>query len=115
MSNNEDDKIEVPQDPQYNGEVVVNNNDAVQENEEVKENSEKKGLLSSLFGKKEEMDCDLLLKQMRDCVNEKEGTTMCRQEVDKWEKYCKEHSDESNDEDSDENKEENHEDDKKDE
>ena len=98
MSNNEDDKTEVPQDPQYNGEVVVNNNDAVQENEEVKENSEKKGLLSSLFGKKEEPDCELLLKQMKDCVKEKDGTTMCKLEVDEWEKHCNKNKDENKDE-----------------
>ena len=25
---------------------------------------------------------------MRDCVNEKNGTTMCKLEVDEWEKHC---------------------------
>lgn len=108
MSSNEDDKIEIPQDPQYNGEVVVNvNEDVEQQSEEVEEKSEKKGLLSSLFGKKEEVDCELLLKQMKDCVKEKDGTTMCKLEVDEWEKHCKENSDED--------KEENKEDDEKDE
>jgi hypothetical protein len=110
----EDDKTEVPQDPQYNGEVVVNDKENVEEkntglfglfkkseSEEEKtegeeektegeeEKTENTGLLASLFGKKEEVDCELLLKQMRDCVNEKDGTTMCKLEVDEWEKQCK--------------------------
>jgi len=82
----EDDKTEVPQDPQYNGEVVVNDKENV-----VEEQTEKKGLLASLFGKTEEkeVDCELLLKQMSDCVTEKNGTTMCKLEVDEWEKHCK--------------------------
>lgn len=130
----EDDKTEVPQDPQYNGEVVVNDEEKIQDNvegqkkglfgffkntegeEEKPENEEEKteseeetakgeeektentGLLASLFGKKEEVDCELLLKQMRDCVNEKDGTTMCKLEVDEWEKHCKENKDENKDE-----------------
>lgn len=135
----EDDKTEVPQDPQYNGEVVVNDEEKIQDNvegqkkglfgffkntegeEEKTENeeentegveekteeektegeeeqTEKKGLLSSLFGKKEEPDCELLLKQMKDCVKEKDGTTMCKLEVDEWEKHCNKNKDENKDE-----------------
>ena len=126
----EDDKTEVPQDPQYNGEVVVNDKENVEEkntglfglfkkseseeekteNEEEnteggeekteggEEQTEKKGLLSSLFGKKEEPDCELLLKQMKDCVKEKDGTTMCKLEVDEWEKHCNKNKDENKDE-----------------
>jgi hypothetical protein len=83
----EDDKTEVPLDPQYNGEVVVNNKENVEEDK-----PEQKGLFASLFGKtekKEEVDCELLLKTMRECVDEKNGTTMCKLEVDEWEKHCK--------------------------
>ena len=112
-------QTEEPKDPQYNGEAVVNDEEKIQESvegqkkglfgffkktegEEEKtegeeEKTENKGLLSSLFGKKEEVDCESLLKQMRDCVKEKDGTTMCKLEVDEWEKHCK----------NDENKEEN--------
>jgi hypothetical protein len=143
-------KTEEPQDPQYNGEVVINDKENVEEkktglfglfkntseddvnshvieelpvelkkNEEEKtegeeekpegeeEQTEKKGLLSSLFGKKEEPDCELLLRQMRDCVNEKDGTTMCKLEVGEWEKHCKKNKDEEKDEDKDEDKDEN--------
>ena len=144
----EDDKTEVPQDPQYNGEVVVNNEEKIQDNvegqkkglfgffkntegekekpegeeekpegeeekpegeeeknedeeektEDEEEKTENKGLLSSLFGKKEEPDCELLLKQMKDCVKEKDGTTMCKLEVDEWEKHCNKNKDENKDE-----------------
>lgn len=89
-----------PKDPQYNGEVVVNDKKNVkQHTEEVEEKPEKKGLLSSLFGKKEEeVDCELLLKQMRDCVTKKDGTTMCKLEVEEWEKHCKENKNENKDE-----------------
>ena len=115
-------QTEEPKDPQYNGEVVVNDKENVEEKktglfglfkkseseeektegeeektEDEEEKTENKGLLASLFGKKEEVDCELLLKQMRDCVKEKDGTTMCKLEVDEWEKHCK----------NDENKEEN--------
>ena len=143
----EDDKTEVPQDPQYNGEVVVNDEEKIQDNvegqkkglfgffkndseddvnshvieelpvelenneeeqtegEEEKtegeeEKTENKGLLASLFGKKEEVDCELLLKQMRDCVKEKDGTTMCKLEVDEWEKHCKNDENDENNEDT---------------
>ena len=139
----EDDKTEVPQDPQYNGEVVVNDKENVEEKntglfgffkntseddvnshvveelpvelekteeeqtegEEEKtegeeEKTENKGLLASLFGKKEEVDCELLLKQMRDCVKEKDGTTMCKLEVDEWEKHCKNDENDENNEDT---------------
>ncbi len=104
-------QTEEPKDPQYNGEAVVNDEEKIQESvegqkkglfgffkktegEEEKtegeeEKTENKGLLSSLFGKKEEVDCESLLKQMRDCVKEKDGTTMCKLEVDEWEKHCK--------------------------
>ena len=108
FSKDEQDSImqtEEPKDPQYNGEAVVNNKENVEDktNEEVEDKSENKGLLASLFGKKEEVDCESLLKQMRDCVKEKDGTTMCKLEVDEWEKHCK----------NDENKEENTSDDDK--
>ena len=138
FSKDEQDSImqtEEPKDPQYNGEVVVNDEEKIQdnvegqkkglfgffkktegeeeksENEEEKnvsekeetaegeeEQTEKKGLLSSLFGKKEEPDCELLLKQMKDCVKEKDGTTMCKLEVDEWEKHCNKNKDENKDE-----------------
>tara|TARA_B100001093_G_C26171889_1_gene736057 strand:+ start:40 stop:297 length:258 start_codon:yes stop_codon:yes gene_type:complete len=51
------------------------------------EKENKEGFFSGLFGKKE-VDCDLLLNKMRECVNEKNGTTMCNLEVDEWEKHC---------------------------
>jgi hypothetical protein len=89
-----------PKDPQYNGEVVVNDKRVIEKpTEEVEEKSVKKGFLSSLFEKKEEVDCDLLLKQMRDCVNEKKGTTMCKLEVEEWEKHCKENKEEKKEDD----------------
>ena len=111
-------RTEEPKDPQYNGEAVVNDEEKIQESvegqkkglfgffkktedeeennegeeektEDEEEKTENKGLLASLFGKKEEVDCELLLKQMRECVKEKDGTTMCKLEVDEWEKHCK--------------------------
>lgn len=101
-------KTEEPKDPQYNGEVVVNDKIDVEDkpNEEVEEKTENTGLFASLFGKKEEVDCESLLKQMRDCVKEKDGTTMCKLEVEKWEKHCRENKDEGKDENKDENKDE---------
>lgn len=51
------------------------------------ESENKEGFFSELFGKKK-VDCDLLLNKMRECVNEKNGTTMCNLEVDEWEKHC---------------------------
>ncbi len=66
-----------------------NNEGEEEKTEDEEEKTENKGLLASLFGKKEEVDCELLLKQMRECVKEKDGTTMCKLEVDEWEKHCK--------------------------
>ena len=88
--------------------VVVNDKIDVEDkpNEEVEEKTENTGLFASLFGKKEEVDCESLLKQMRDCVKEKDGTTMCKLEVEKWEKHCRENKDEGKDENKDENKDE---------
>ena len=40
---------------------------------------------------------------MNKCVSEKNGTTMCRKQVDEWEKLCK-NKDEIKDEVKDENK-----------
>ena len=129
----EDDKTEIPTDPQYDGEVVVKDeqknglfgffNNAAEDKEQVEENVEEKveeqveeqveekveeqveekveeskneetnegssGFLTTLLGTGKP-DCELLLKKMRDCVNEKNGTTMCKLEVDEWEKHCNE-------------------------
>ena len=35
---------------------------------------------------------------MKDCVKEKDGTTMCKLEVDEWEKHCNKNKDENKDE-----------------
>jgi predicted RNA-binding protein Jag len=129
----EDDKTEIPTDPQYDGEVVVKDeqnkglfgffNNAAEDKEQVEENVEEKveeqveeqveekveeqveekveeskneetnegssGFLTTLLGTGKP-DCELLLRKMRDCVNEKNGTTMCKLEVDEWEKHCNE-------------------------
>lgn len=114
----------IPKDPQYNGDVVKKENTGllgflktkkVEENE-VEENKEEKndekndeknestGFLTTLFGTGK-VDCDKLLENMNKCVSEKNGTTMCRKQVDEWEKLCK-NKDEIKDEVKDENKEE---------
>tara|TARA_Y100000992_G_scaffold49669_1_gene29106 strand:- start:885 stop:1367 length:483 start_codon:yes stop_codon:yes gene_type:complete len=137
----EDDKTEIPTDPQYDGEVVVKDeqknglfgffNNAAEDKEQVEEQLEEQveeqleeqveeqveeqleeqveeqleeqveeskneetnegssGFLTTLLGTGKP-DCELLLKKMRDCVNEKNGTTMCKLEVDEWEKHCNE-------------------------
>ena len=108
----------IPKDPQYNGEVVKKENTGLlgffktkkveeneveekedrtddkkegEKNEEEKneEKNESTGFLTTLLGTGKP-DCDLLLRKMRDCVNEKNGTTMCKLEVDEWEKHCNE-------------------------
>ena len=89
-------KTEGEEEKSENEEEKTESEEETTEGEE--EQTEKKGLLSSLFGKKEEPDCELLLKQMKDCVKEKDGTTMCKLEVDEWEKHCKENKDENKNE-----------------
>jgi predicted RNA-binding protein Jag len=117
----------IPKDPQYNGEVVKKENTGLlgffktkkveeneveekedrtddkkegEKNEEEKneEKNESTGFLTTLLGTGE-VDCDKLLKNMNECVSEKDGTTMCRKQIDEWEKLCK-------NEDKDENKDE---------
>ena len=117
----------IPKDPQYNGEVVKKENTGLlgffktkkveeneveekedrtddkkegEKNEEEKneEKNESTGFLTTLLGTGK-VDCDKLLKNMNECVSEKDGTTMCRKQIDEWEKLCK-------DKDKDENKDE---------
>ena len=64
-----------PKDPEFNGEVVK---------------KESSGFLSSIFGQNS-VDCDKLLANMKKCVAEKDGTTMCREQVDEWEKIGRAH------------------------
>ena len=74
--------------------------------EEKNEKNESTGFLTTLFGTGK-VDCDKLLKNMNECVSEKDGTTMCRKQIDEWEKLCKDKDkDENKNEDKDENKDE---------
>ena len=62
--------------------------------EEVKEEEVKQevknqsgGFLTTLFGTGN-VDCDKLFKDMRECVKDKDGTTLCHKEIEMWEKHC---------------------------
>ena len=100
----------LPKDPGYNGEAIKKDNsglfgffktkeDDKQENEEKKEEvkeeeeevkedkKEASGFFSNLFGTGN-VDCDKLFKDMRECVKDKDGTTLCHKEIEMWEKHC---------------------------
>ena len=120
----------LPKDPGYNGQAIKKDNSGLfgffktkeedkQENEEkkdevkeeVKEEEVKKevknqsgGFLTTLFGTGN-VDCDKLFKDMRECVKDKDGTTLCHKEIEMWEKHCDKKDDEEKKDDKDDKEE----------
>ena len=74
--------------------------------EEVKQEvkNQSGGFLTTLFGTGN-VDCDKLFKDMRECVKDKDGTTLCHKEIEMWEKHCDKKDDEEKKDDKDDNEE----------
>ena len=73
--------------------------------EEVKEDKkEASGFFSNLFGTGN-VDCDKLFKDMRECVKDKDGTTLCHKEIEMWEKHCDKKEDKEKKDDKDDKEE----------